>query len=147
MFSRCYLNIQNKHLLLKLTEKRKKYLPDMSFLHKHAKILPQVFKWKFFICIFLSVGMPLKYKSPNDYEMMHFFPQIFHFETKASNKPGRKDMTSISSVTVEWFIEFKKTRLMIKWYISSASRFLRTDIHNHLRYFSSGSAQTEHVVK
>lgn len=53
----------------------------------------------------------------------------------------------LKMITAEWFTRFKRTRLMIKWYSSSASCFLRTDIHNYLQFFSSGSVKPEHVVK
>lgn len=79
--------------------------------------------------------------------MMHFFSEIFHFENKASHKPGYRELIFIQSVIVKWCIGFKRTRLMIKWYSSLVSCFLRTDIYNHLRVFSSGSVKPVHVVK
>lgn len=39
--------------------------------------------------------MPLKYESLGNYELMRFFPKIFHFENKASNQPGYKEVISI----------------------------------------------------
>lgn len=82
-----------------------------------------------------------------DYEMMLIFLEIFHFENKASHKLGYKELISIQSVIEEWFTGFKSIKLMIKWYSSSASHFLRTDIYHHLRFFSFGPVKPAHGVK
>lgn len=53
--------------------------------------------------------MLLKYESQRDWELMlPPPPKIFHFENKASNKPGYKEVISIESGTVEWFTGFKE---------------------------------------
>lgn len=64
------------------------------YILRHAKILPQIINSKIFICVFLPVGMLLKYESHSDYVLMPIFPKIFHFKNKASNKPGCKEVIS-----------------------------------------------------